>query len=534
MADVVEITPLNLITQERDDWKVRVKVINQWSKTAYMKPESIFSYEFVLVDFQGHKMRASIYKNLMPFFAHTFKEGGFVDLSTFELKLNDDDWKLADHDLKICFLRKTTVRRCPPFKILRDVFNCVAYKDVQDWVLPKDSVFGKRYIVGQLVKLNRYKVDKDDNGEKKSIEFELSDASGEKVRCKLWGAHAEKLHDTLLSEYKKDEPVILMLHNCRYKDWEGPQVNNLLWGFKLFLNEPIQPIEEFKDALATAIREDDKYVKPVVEVDLGKDESSALTKFTDQENNKAYIIDDVRLFEKVCTFVVRGRVSSFAEKEGWFQYYCGTCDKKVQKTYDLEEMMYLYDCKVCNTTYKEANPKVRATIYVQDITGGCEMSLFDGQLSKMTHRSVQWLNNAAKNASDICDYPLELNKLLNKKFAFIVKHNLYGDENKLSGYTISDSTDNASVLNKLDAILKDKEAEYSAFDEDILVSSTPDVKKIPKFEDSGVASSCSTSTTPSSIGVKRPSPSQSTKDETPTGGTTSALGDLKIPKMEKL
>ncbi|XP_071720863.1 uncharacterized protein [Rutidosis leptorrhynchoides] len=178
-------------------------------------------------------------------------------------------------------------------------------------------------------------------------------------------------------------------------------------------------------------------------------------------------------------------------------------------------MMYVYDCKVCSTTFKEANPKIRVTIYVQDITGGCEMSLFDGQLSKMIHRSVQWLNNAARFASDPCDYPLELNKLLNKKFAFIVKHNLYGDENKLFGFTISNSTDNPSFLNKLDAILKDKEAEYDAFD-DIFVSSTPDVKKVPKCEDFGVASPCSTSITPGSSGVKRHSPLQSAEDETPT------------------
>ncbi|XP_071718770.1 uncharacterized protein [Rutidosis leptorrhynchoides] len=68
------------------------------------------------------------------------------------------------------------------------------------WVLPKDFVFD---VAGQLVKLNRYKVDKDNIGEKKSTYFELADASGEKVRCKLWGAHAEKLDDSLFSEYKK-------------------------------------------------------------------------------------------------------------------------------------------------------------------------------------------------------------------------------------------------------------------------------------------------------------------------------------------
>ncbi|XP_071712708.1 replication protein A 70 kDa DNA-binding subunit D-like [Rutidosis leptorrhynchoides] len=347
MSEVVPFTLLNMINKERSVWKVRVKVIDEWKKTWFGKPDSILSYEFILVDFEGNKIRAMIYKNLMPFFAHSFKEGAFVDLSNFEVKLHDDEYKLVHHEFKINLVKKSIVKRCQPFNILRDIYNFVEFKDMQEWIVSKDDVFD---VVGLLVKVTKMKVDKETEVDKKSIEFELADASGERIRCKLWGGHAENLYKSLELTYKTDVDVILMLHNCRLKDWEGPQVNNQLWGFKLFINDSVQPIVDFKNALASA-RDIADYVKPVIEIDIGKNETSSLDKYTDQTKYPAYVLDDVRHIEDVCTFVVRGWIHSFNDNEGWFQYYCSMCEKnKVLKVYDVEEMKYVYDCRVCKWT----------------------------------------------------------------------------------------------------------------------------------------------------------------------------------------
>ncbi|XP_071714218.1 uncharacterized protein [Rutidosis leptorrhynchoides] len=462
MSEVVPFTPLNMINKERSGWKVRVKVIDEWKKTWFGKPDSILSYEFILVDFEGNKIRAMIYKNLMPFFAHSFKEGAFVDLSNFEVKLHDDEYKLVHHEFKISLVKKSVVKRCQPFNILRDIYNFVDFKDVQESIVSKDDVFD---VVGQLVKLTKMKVDKETEADKKSIDFELADAR-----------------------------------------------------------------------LASA-RDNADYVKPVIEIDIGKEETSALDKYTDQKKYPAYVLDDVRHIEDVCTFVVRGWIHSFNDNEGWFQYYCSMCEEnRVIKVYDVEEMKYVYDCRVCKWTGDDPIKKIRASMYIQDKTGGCELALFDGQISKMIHRSVPWLKNTARTTSDPSEFPVELNRVIMKKFAFMVKHNVYGEDLKQSGYTVSDMTDNTSVLNKLDAILAPKEVEYDDFDESIDTKS-PDTQKVSNVD---VISNCetpsSTSKTPGSNGVKCkiPSPSGSAEDDTPTGGTTSALGDLKIPKMETL
>ncbi|XP_071736640.1 uncharacterized protein [Rutidosis leptorrhynchoides] len=397
MAEVAEFSPLNAVRNEKKDWKVRVKVVDSWVKTAYKQPEVISSYELIVADSQGHKMRTSIYKNLMQFFEHTFK----LD------------------------------------------------------------------VVGQLVTMNRYKVVEEGDTKKRYVLFQLQDPTGEKVRCKIWGDHAEKLYNSQLQNQDKKQPQIVWLHNYRMKDWEAAQQ---------------QP----------------GYEHPVIDINLEMDVSSALEKFTDPE---------------VCTFVVRGTVKNLPVLKGGINLIAPAVTKSK-----------------CKGAVTDVFLKIRATIHVQDKTGGCDMVLFDGQLSKMINRSVQWLNTTAKS-------------ILHKEYAFIVKHSLYGDEMKYSGYTVCDMTVDLEVIKSLNEKLIEKEAEYDVLEdgasekaEDNIYIQTPQAFKEPKIEDITEESTTSTIQTPGSSGVKRKSssPAECDATDTSTGGTTTALGELKIPKMEKL
>ncbi|XP_071727996.1 uncharacterized protein [Rutidosis leptorrhynchoides] len=326
-------------------------------------------------------------------------------------------------------------------KIIAMIYkNFMPFLQIRSKKLQSNCQFMYIDVVGLLVKVTKMKVDKETEVDKKSIDLELADASGERVRCKLWGGHAENLYKSLEINYKPDVDVVLMLHSCRLKDWEA------------------------------SARDNADYVKPVIEIDIGKDETSALNKYTDQEKFPAYVLDDVRHIENRLD-------SQFQRQRGGGFSTIVPCVRR---------------------------PKwIRASIYVQDRTGGCELALLDGKISKMIHRSVPWLKNTARNTFKPSEFPVEFNRIIMKKFAFMVKHTVYGEDLKLSGYTVSDLTDNISVPSV-----------------DIISNETPRLD----------------SKTPGSNGVKRKisTPTQSAKDDTPTGGTTADLGDLKIPKMEKL
>ncbi|XP_071694166.1 uncharacterized protein [Rutidosis leptorrhynchoides] len=143
MEAVNEYTPLNLISDEKSDWSIRVKVHITWRKTYWKNPNSASSFEMILVDEQGFKMRATLDKNSMAFFGNTFKEGDFFELSNFRVGKYDDDVPLIEHGFKIHILRATRVRKTAAFKIHRDVFNVVSYDDVNQSVLKPDDIFGK-------------------------------------------------------------------------------------------------------------------------------------------------------------------------------------------------------------------------------------------------------------------------------------------------------------------------------------------------------------------------------------------------------
>ncbi|XP_071727010.1 uncharacterized protein [Rutidosis leptorrhynchoides] len=423
---------------------------------------------------------------------------------------------------------------------MADLIDFVNYEDVNAGNVGLNDVFD---VVGQLVTMNNYKVVEEGDTKKISVLFELQHPSGEKVRCKIWGCHADKLYNSQLEKKNKDEPQIVWLHNCRMTNWEGLQISNQLWGFTISINEPSKPIEDFKTLLATA-QQQDGYEYPTIDIRLDKQVQSAYAKFTDPEIKTAYVLDEVRFMDKVCTFVVRGTVEKFAGNEGWYQHYCRVCEKKVIKSYCLEEEKNILSCTKCDRAVTDVFAKIRAIIYVQDKTGGCELALFDTHLSKITNRSVQWLNTTANNGPiTSSEYPQELNQILQKQYAFIVKHSLYGEDKQYSGCTVSDLTDDAEVIKTLNQMLSDKETEYADFEDvdygeadDNVCAQTPQSLKVQTVEVITDEPPTSNKQTPGSSGVKckSNSPDDSEATDTPTGGTTTALGELKIPKMEKL
>ncbi|XP_071731691.1 uncharacterized protein [Rutidosis leptorrhynchoides] len=109
MATVENFTPLNLITDQTNDWKICIRVHINWRKTYLKNPNNASSLEMILVDQQGFKIRATTDRQGMTFFGDTFKEGEYFVLSNFRVGKHDDDVKLIQHAFKIHLSRTTKV-----------------------------------------------------------------------------------------------------------------------------------------------------------------------------------------------------------------------------------------------------------------------------------------------------------------------------------------------------------------------------------------------------------------------------------------
>ncbi|XP_071706199.1 uncharacterized protein [Rutidosis leptorrhynchoides] len=116
---------------------------------------SALAYEIIFIDYEGNKVRATVTKNLIPFFINTFKEGSFFDLFNFGVVPCDDKVMIVNHPWKIMMYRTTNVVRCEPFELQADGFNTVPFVDLNEWRINTSQVFD---VVGRLVEMNPLRV----------------------------------------------------------------------------------------------------------------------------------------------------------------------------------------------------------------------------------------------------------------------------------------------------------------------------------------------------------------------------------------
>ncbi|XP_071706190.1 uncharacterized protein [Rutidosis leptorrhynchoides] len=181
---------------------------------------SALAYEIIFIDYEGNKVRATVTKNLIPFFINTFKEGSFFDLFNFGVVPCDDKVMIVNHPWKIMMYRTTNVVRCEPFELQADGFNTVPFVDLNEWRINTSQVFD---VVGRLVEMNPLRVKREKGVDTKSIKFVMSDNSGHRIKCTLWSDHATKLFDFVSQHRNSDVPINVLIHNCKVRDWQGSQ-----------------------------------------------------------------------------------------------------------------------------------------------------------------------------------------------------------------------------------------------------------------------------------------------------------------------
>ncbi|XP_071741040.1 uncharacterized protein [Rutidosis leptorrhynchoides] len=305
MANVSAVTTLNQLTKERDDYKIEVKVHNVWKKFYYSNASVPSSLEMVLIDREGNKIRAGIEKDGIRYFQATFKEGRFLYLSRFSVIDNiDDKIKFITNPYKIMIYKTANVQKAPEFELQNDIFRVVTYDEVNERLLAPDEIFD---VTGRVINIIKFRTIKKKNVERISLEFELLNHSGERIRCDLWGEHAIRLL-ALAKEYQEaNTPIIALIHNCKLKNWDG--ISDKL-DFVIYIIDDTEPRKDFKE-----------------------DVSDLLSKFTDA---KPVCVADIVKLPKDASFVVCGTVTRVFDTDGWFQQYCCKCDKKLVDTYNVE------------------------------------------------------------------------------------------------------------------------------------------------------------------------------------------------------
>ncbi|XP_071714560.1 uncharacterized protein [Rutidosis leptorrhynchoides] len=509
MAAVEEFTPLNQIRKGVDSYNVKVKVHFVWKKFWLNNPTSVASIEMVLVDQQGNKIRACIEKDTVRYFEQTFIDGRFLIMGGFVVVDENDHTKFIDNRFKLLILKNSIVKKAPEFLIERDVFRFATYDQVNNRVLKTDEVFD---VVGRVVNVLNFRTIRDKNCVRKKLEFQLLFHSGEIIRCALWGDHGIRLLDVAKKHQISGSPVIALIHNCLLKNWDGtPEVNNIFFGTRLYLNESVPPIDQFNQMLSSSPRLAEFTLIPTMSPDFSDAEEITSNKFT---ATHPVFVSAIFKLPKDVYFVLLGNVV---------------------KLFGSDEKQVLW-CDVCKSDDQKWNPRIRTTMTIKDQTDECQLILFDSQLSKIVNRSSTWLNATAQACVDPFDVPHVLNEVLNKSFVFLAKKTHFNVQNNYNAYTVLDATDELVVLDEVQKKLSAMGLPLEVINVEAEYETPKQSKTEGTFRNTNDFSSSSQSNGGDTSDGKRKmfETPDGNDEDTPTGGTSAGIGALKIPKMESL
>ncbi|KAL8215837.1 hypothetical protein R6Q57_022674 [Mikania cordata] len=89
-------------------------------------------------------------------------------------------------------------------------------------------------------------------------------------------------------------------------------------------------------------------------------------------------------------------------------------------------------------------------IKVQDITGVVSLTLFDRDVTKLIQKTAREVIDNLNEEDDFGKYPVEINHLVEKKFAFKIEVSEFNLKNNYQVYGILKLTDDSTVMNELD------------------------------------------------------------------------------------
>ncbi|XP_071714848.1 uncharacterized protein [Rutidosis leptorrhynchoides] len=525
MSAVQEFTPLNEIVKGQEKITVKVKVLFLWKKYWVNNPSDVSSIEM------GNKMRAAIEKDTVKYYGPTFTEGRYLTIYKFDVLDVDDKIKFLTNKLKLRIRKSSKVQKCPEFSVEQDLYRIVTFQQINERELKYGSdIFD---VCGRVINIIRNRTIKERSGDKKKLKFFLLSPSGETIRCALWGEHGKRLLTMARKCYANSPPIVALIHNCQLKLWEGgPEVNNIFFGTRLYLNELVHPISTFNSEFANAPNKGELNAIPTMSPDFREDEQEIGAKYTKCHLLK---VEQVPNYQEDYNFVVIGKVVKVCNSDGWFQRLCPVHENKLAEVYNCDLDVDVLWCEFCKVDDQKWIPRIRTSITIKDDTGACDIILFDNHLAKLVKRSATWLNTRAGSCVNPVDVPAELNDVVKQTFLFLVRKSTFNEKLNYKSYTVMDATDDVDIMDEVSRKGNKPDVDnYNATQQDEKFE-TPKPFKALLAHSGGSASGSECNTGESSDGKRKAATVDEVgNEETPTGGTAAGISALKIPKMEPL
>ncbi|PNX99095.1 replication factor-A carboxy-terminal domain protein [Trifolium pratense] len=234
------------ITNRKDLWKVVVKVKDKWSGTKDGKEY----FEIVVVDSKGDDILV-----LVP---HELKQKFEIEIpiivnktytmQNFQVSKNDDKFKPSHHEFKLRFNDGTLVNDVNVHQIVDPVPNFKSFTEINYGHFREDYLYD---IIGMVDELGFQQPHP--GNRKVQSNFVLRDLGNNVINCTLWENYALKFFN--LQNKSNDGPIIVFMKYAKIKaaGKYALTISNTWTTTKLFINEDVREIIEFKKSLTAGI-----------------------------------------------------------------------------------------------------------------------------------------------------------------------------------------------------------------------------------------------------------------------------------------
>nr|XP_023899950.1 replication protein A 70 kDa DNA-binding subunit A-like [Quercus suber] len=107
----MEYTTLKQISRDKDNSKVKVRVLRMWDAINIANNHDLINLDMVLVDTEGTLIHASIRKNLAQTYRPQLNEGSIYTITNFLVEEDKGNYQLVHNKLKILFNSTTSVSK---------------------------------------------------------------------------------------------------------------------------------------------------------------------------------------------------------------------------------------------------------------------------------------------------------------------------------------------------------------------------------------------------------------------------------------
>ncbi|CAI9297546.1 unnamed protein product [Lactuca saligna] len=324
----------------RDDLTLKVRVINLWKHMSFYNKDEIWSIELILLDEQGSKIQATVWKKFLYRFKNILKDGStFYITSPSFASQKSGCFKITPQDQKLTFVQNTVLKECAEFSGSTFGFSFVDYQTVMSLLHPEDIYVD---VIGFVVAITEMMRD-DPEKSKHRLTIHIQDANA------------------------------LQLRFAKISVWrDRPSVNTYFTSSKLFINSDIDEISLFKKSLDGDDRPD-----------------SSSNTISVIESKQLSELDDFIVITKLKTiaeifephskthFIIVGTIKGILQNEKWFYPACTNCSHRAFPDTDAKPTSY--ECRNQNCTKKTTTvvPRFMIPIRVQDNTGTITLTMFE-------------------------------------------------------------------------------------------------------------------------------------------------------------